>query len=479
MATIEEAKREIPVTADVDVLVAGGGLSGTAAAIAAARAGAKTLLIEADGALGGVATTGLMSSMGNTFFDEQGKIIVHGLAEEILDRVAARGGTSPNWKAPWVPKVPFDPEIFITVLEEMVTEAGARVLFHTEVVSVTKAQDGKIKGVILENKSGRQTAFARCLVDATGDADLAAAAGAEFNLKPTSSSTMLFRMGNVNLQATYEFIMEHADEFPSELDVPLSAEDFQRNWLENGFFYYPHGYGVTLGIVQRTLWAGKFQKEKGRCTNLQLFGMDGLSVKRKPDSPASDGLRSNNTIIINTGSFIVDSFDAASISFSEIEGRRIAYEMAERARKNLPGFEKAFIIAISKHLGIRYSRRIYGEYTLTKEQAEKGERFEDTVALARLHGFQKFDIPYRIILPQKVENLTIASGKNVSTNPRGLLRGQTICVQLGQAAGVAAALSAKSGKPPRQIDINDLQKALIGQGVYLGDEGRLKKLGLH
>ena len=465
MATMEEAKREIPVSADVDVLVAGGGLSGTAAAIAAARAGAETLLIEPDGALGGVATTGLMSSMGNTFFDEKGKLIVHGLAEEIMDKVAERGGTSPNWKTPWVPKIPFDPEIFITVLEEMAAEAGVQMLFHTQVVSVLKPQRGRIKGVIVENKSGRQAALARCLVDGTGDADLAAAAGAEFDQKPTSDSTMLFRMGNVNLQATYEYIMEHAHEFPSELDVPLSVEDFQRNWLENGFFYYPHGYGVTLGIVQKALWRGKFQKEKGRCTNLQLFGMDGL--------------RSNNTVIINTGTFIVDNFDAASISISEIEGRRIAYEMAHLARKNLPGFEKAFIIAISKHLGIRHSRRIHGEYTLSKEQAEKGERFEDTVALARLHsGFQKFDIPYRIILPQKVENLTIASGKNVSTNPRGVLRGETLCVQLGQAAGVAAALSAKSKKPPRKIDLNVLQKTLLEQGVYLGGDNRLKELGL-
>jgi flavin-dependent dehydrogenase len=146
MAGVKEGKREKPASWEVDVLVAGGGVSGTAAAIAAARAGAKTLLVEA--------TTGLMSSMGNNFFDEQGKIIVHGLGEEILDRVAARGGTSPGWKAPWVPKVPFDPEIFITVLEEMVTEAGAEVLFHTQVVSVAKTQGGKIKGVILENKSG-------------------------------------------------------------------------------------------------------------------------------------------------------------------------------------------------------------------------------------------------------------------------------------------------------------------------------------
>jgi hypothetical protein len=275
---------------------------------------------------------------------------------------------------------------------------------------------------------------------------------------------MLFQMANVNLQATYEFIMEHANEFPSELDVPLSAQDFQRNWLKNGFFYYPHGYGVTLGIVQRTLWAGKFQKEKGRCTNLQLFGMDGL--------------RSTNTIIINTGSFIVNSFDAASISISEIEGRRIAFEMAQRARKNLPGFEKAFIVGISKHLGIRYSRRVYGEYTLSKEEAEKGARFEDTIALARLHSFRKFDIPYRIILPRKVENLTVASGKNVSTEPRGILRGQAICVQLGQAAGVAAALAAKSGLSPRQIDVKDVQKMLLKQGVYLGEDLRLKELGL-
>jgi len=456
MAGGKQAKRETPVSEEVDVLVAGGGLSGTAAAIAAARAGAKTLLVEADGALGGVATTGLMSSMGNTFFDEQGKLMVHGLAEEMMDRVAERGGTSLGWKAPWVPKIPFDPEIFITVLEEMVTEAGARVLFHTQVASVAKTQGGKIEGVILENKSGRESVPAKCLVDATGDADLAAWSGAGFDLKPTSSSTMLFQMANVNLQATYEFIMEHAQEFPSELDVPLSVEDFQRNWLENGFFYYPHGYGVALGIVQKAVWAGKFQKEKGRCTNLQLFGMDGL--------------RSTNTVIINTGSFIVNNFDAAAISISEIEGRRIAFEMAQRARKNLPGFEKAFIIGISKHLGIRYSRRVHGEYTLSKEEVEKGARFGDTIALARLHSSRKFDIPYRIILPQKVENLTIASGKNVSTDPRGLLRGETMCVQLGQAAGVAAALAAKSDTTPGKIDFKDVQKMLRKQGVNLGGD---------
>jgi len=469
MKTMVEPKRKVPVVEDVGVIVAGAGISGVAAAVAAARSRAEVVLIERNGFLGGVATAGLMASIGNRFFAEDGKVVVRGIALEIVERLAKMGGTSPKWKSALVPKIAFDPEILKLVLIEMTEESGVKVYLHT-FVSDAVVSDGELCGAIIEDKSGREAILGKVVVDATGDADLASKAGIPFNYEPPGSSSLEFRMGNVDLQRTYECFKEYPERYPSDMDAPRSFEEFERNWLENSFFYYPHGGGRKPGsnialLVEEAVKRGDFAKEKGVITGMDAFGMDGLGW--------------NNTVIINSNFAKISDLDVREESKAELEARRSCFYVAKFLRNYVPGFEKAFIIETAPDLGVRVTRLIIGECTLTREEVDKGCKFDDVVAVGS-SGFpgKPYEIPYRCIIPREGERFLIASGKSASTKPRGLLRGMTTCIMLGQAAGTAAAQSAGTGVSTRSLDIRELQRSLMEQNVYLGDDPRLKELGL-
>lgn len=451
-----------------EVIVAGGGIAGVAAAVAAARSGAKTLLIERNGLLGGVATAGLMASMGNKFFAD-GDLVIRGIALEILERLVEKGGTSAGWKSPLTPKIPFDPEIFSLVLLEMIEEANVKLYFHTMAVDTVMSGEG-LKGIIIESKSGREATVGSVVVDATGDADIAAKSGAPINYLPPGSNSLEFRMGNVDLQKTYEYFSREPQRYPSDVDAPRTFKEFERNWLENGFFYYPHGGGWKPGshiaiLVNKAIERGEFSKEMGMITGLDAFGMDGTAW--------------NNTVIINSNFSEIDDLNVRDASRAEAEARRACFYVAEFLRKYVPGFENAYIMLTAPNLGVRYTRWIDGECTLTRQDVNVGARFDDVVGVAS-SGFpgKPYEIPYKCMLPKKVESLLVASGKSVSTNPRGLLRGMTTCIILGQAAGVAAGLSSKEGTTPKRLNIKEFQKALLSQEVYLGDKPRLRELGL-
>ena len=469
MKTITEPERKTPVVEDMDVIVAGGGISGVAAAVAAARSGADVLLVERNGFLGGVATASLMASIGNRFFADGGRLVVRGIALEMVERLVDRGGTSAGWRSPLVPKIPFDPEVFKLILLEMVDEADVRLYLHT-IVADAVVSGGRVKGLILESKSGREVVLGKAVVDATGDADVAARAGAPFSYEPPGSNSLEFRMANVDLQKTYEYFKEEPERYPSDVDAPRSFEEFERNWLENGFFYYPHGGGRKPGsniaiLVERALERGDFSKDMGIITGLDAFGMDGLAW--------------NNTVIINSNFSRIDDLDVREASKAEVAARKACFYIAEFLRKYVPGFERAFIVETAPNLGVRVTRRIKGEYTFTKEERDKSAKFDDVIGVGST-GFPgtPFEIPYRCIIPKGIEGLLVASGKSASTEPRGLLRGMTHCILLGQAAGTATALAAKTATLPREVNIKELQRTLLKQDVYLGDEDRLRELGL-
>lgn len=469
MKIIIEPERKTPVVEEVDVIVAGGGIAGVAAAVSAARNQAETLLIERNGFLGGVATAGLMASMGNVFFARGQKLVVRGIALEMIERLVEMGGTSAGWKSTLVPKIPFDPEIFKKVLIEMVEEAGVNLYLHTFVVD-TVMSGNRLKGVMVESKSGREAILGKVVVDATGDADVAARSGAAFNYHPPGSNSLEFRMGNVDLQKTYEYFKENPERYPFDVDAPRSFEEFERNWLENGFFYYPHGGGMKPSsnialLVEKAVERGDYSKEKGMCTGLDAFGMDGLAW--------------NRTVIVNSNFTQIDDLNVREESKAEIETRKNCFYAAEFLKKYVPGFENAFVIATAPDLGVRVTRWILGEHILTEEERRSGAKFDDVIGVAST-GFPgaPFEIPYRCIIPQNVEGLMVASGKSASTERRGMLRGMTTCILLGQAAGTASALAAEVGVPPRKLDIRKLQGTLMKQDVYVGDEARLRELGL-
>jgi len=197
------------------------------------------------------------------------------------------------------------------------------------------------------------------------------------------------------------------------------------------------------------------------------------------DAFGMDGTEWNNTVIINSNFSRIDDLNVREASKAEAEARRACFYVAEFLRKHVPGFKNAYIISTAPNLGVRFTRWIEGEYTLSSEEVKAGARFADVIGVAS-SGFpgKPFEIPYRCIVPKKVENLLVASGKSVSTNPRGLLRGMTTCIILGQAAGVAASLSSEGGTTPRRLDVKLLQKALFSQDVYLGNKNRLAQLDL-
>jgi hypothetical protein len=469
MKTISEPERKIPVVEEADVIVAGGGLAGVAAAVSAARNGAEVIVIERNGFLGGVATAGLMSSMGNGFFADGERQIVKGIAHEMIKRLADEDGTSAGWRRPLVPKIPFDPEIFKLVLLEIVEEENVKLYLHTLVSDAIRSEN-RLEGIIVESKSGREAILGRVVVDATGDADIAAKAGAPFIYNPPGSSSLEFRMGNVDLQKTYEYFKEEPGRYPFDVDVPRTFEEFERNWLENGFFYYPHGGGGKPGsniavLVEKAIERGKFSKEMGITTGLDAFGMDGLGW--------------NRTVVVNSNFSKIDDLDVRLESRAEVEARKACFYVANFLKMYLPGFEESFIIATAPDLGVRVTRSIIGEHIFTNEERNRGAKFNDVIGVGPLKGFPPtFEIPYRCMIPKGIEEILVVSGKSASTQPRGMLRGMTTCIILGQAAGTAAALATTKGISLSRLDIQSLQTSLVKQNVYLGDEDRLGELRL-
>lgn len=471
MKTITEPRREVPVRTECEVLVAGGGLSGVCAAIAAARAGAKTLLVEQSQILGGVATAGLMASFNNRFIAADGTQVVRGIAGEVMDRLVELGGARPDWRRPEVPHLPFDPEALQVVLIRLVREAGAQALLGTLIVRAHPHDDGI--AAFIESRAGREALVAKIIVDASGEASIAALLGAECGETPAASASLEFRMGGVDLAAFFDHLRRHPEEFAEDYDVVTNFDDFARNWAERGIFHLPHGGGAVMRTVQEAIRRGEYAKERGLAHGLDAFGFYANA--------------NSDTIIINSNFYSVDSLDPRSLSAAVMDARERCFEIADFLRRFMPGFEQAYVVQTAPELGVRISRRIRGMATLTRDELESGHKFDDVVALQRrlrvtAHGEQLLEgvaeIPYGVMVPRDVERLIVASGKTVSTEPRGILRGQVNCMALGHAAGVAAALAANGGITPAQVPVSQIQRTLVSQGAYLGGDQRLRELGL-
>lgn len=482
--TIREPEREVEVLDEVDVLVAGAGVAGCAAAVAAARAGAKTMLLERNGVLGGVATAGLMANIGNRYMDRDGRIVVHGVAKEVIDRMVARGAASEKWACREVPGIVIDSEQLKIVLIELEQGAGVKVLTHTlaarplmgKAGADTFSPDGDtIKGVFIENKMGRQVVLAKVVVDATGEADLAWQAGCPMRWVEGSAS-LEFKMGRVNLDVLYEHFKRHPETFPVGMDMVKGFAEFERNWVERGIFFFPHYGGTKWDIFQKAVEEGKFVPRQGILYNLNATGMYGL--------------RQYDQVVINSNFWKVRSLRAPDLSEAQLETQKACYYVADFFRRYVPGFNRAYISQMGSDLGIRVSRGIEGEATLTAEQvrAKEPTYSSDVIGCQPMNAsfeetgefFQPFtyDIPYGVLVPKKTDNLLVASAKSISTQWMGLIRGMSGCMICGQAAGVAAALSAKHGVVPRKLDVRLLQRTLLEQGVYLGEPERLSALGI-
>lgn len=390
MRKITEPAREIPVILEKDVVVSGGGPGGITAAIAAARTGADTILIEQQGFLGGTATAGLMNSFNgyrnqNPPNDLQ---TVKGIAEEIVHELIRHGGAA-EINGPMPYKVAFDPEILKYVALKMCKEAGVQLLLYTYAVDVVVEND-TIKGVIIENKSGRQAILSRIVVDATGDGDTAAAAGAPFEKvnkvgENMMDMSLLFRVGNVK---------------------------------DGGSVGQP-------GI---------------RYHRVSVDGYDGVNGRDMTDA--------------------------------HVKAHEMMIEEVKKL-KGQPGYENAFLVQSAEYIGVRETRRIIGEYMVTEEDAVKDKRFQDVIAISsnpvpRYYGkrfffeHEGFDIPYRSLVPKKIENLLLA-GRCISCEqvPFQSARSMAPLMAISEAAGTAAGLAVQHSVTPRQLDVELLQRVLL------------------
>jgi hypothetical protein len=426
--TYREEAREVPVVAECDVLVAGGGSAGIAAAAAAARAGAETILLERYGSLGGMATGGLIILL-LSLDDGRGRQVVGGLCQELVDRLAVRGGAfhprPEEWGSPdpelvehyrkfglvWGREphavrysVAYDPEEFRFVANELLVEAGVRMRLHTWIAQPIVA-DGAVRGVITESKAGREAFLAKVVVDATGDGDLFAAAGEPFGLEPVYP-WLWFRMGNVR----------GAD------DAILGTE---------GRFFR------TLG--------GRFFKTLGAGRTLMPWGIADV-VDRKIDPTSPDQL-----------------------TWAEVECRRRVMSVVDELKRGVEGFENAYLEDVAWQLGIYESRRLEGRYVLGRR--DEGLAFEDTIAYTGdwVRYGATYEIPYRCLLPQQTDQLLVA-GRCLSADHRVHQATKEIppCFATGEAAGLAAALSAATGVPTSALDTSDVQAELRKAGAILG-----------
>lgn len=398
-----------------DILVAGAGPGGFAAALGAARCGAKVLLVERYGFPGGMLSAGLVNPFQPSKVN--GELLTAGIFAEVVERLKEKDSILEG-ELFGQPFISFDAEIFKLVLFEMLAEAKVKLLFHTLATGVVMDKNC-LKGIMVENKSGNYKILAKVTVDATGDADLCFWAGAPFekdkNMQPM---TFMFKIGGID-----------RSKMPSREEID------------------------------------------------SLFLKANLKVPRDKllwfESTRSDQIHINTTRISGDGT------KAEDLIQGEVEGRRQMQEIIGFLKSQVPGFEKAYLVASAPQVGVRETRRIKGKYTLTEEDILSGRKFEDQIALGNfpidIHQAKGkgtiwkplpegicYGIPYRCLIPQKVENLIVA-GRPISVSHEAFssTRVSPTCMAVGQAAGVAAALGMKNVKLSKLQSILKEQNAKI------------------
>ena len=472
---ITEPSRSVPILARTQVVVVGSGPSGMVAALASARTGAETILVERYGQIGGYFSNRPGGGFGLAFHDAEGEHIIRGIPWEMIDRVLAGGGGVPPVEMinrsdfGWPPKTKYgksrpimDFEAVKTAAFQMLEEDGVHLLLHAYGVGAV-VEDGTVKGILLESKSGRQAILADVVVDATGDADIAAQAGAPFE---KASRDVLYqvqrcyRLGGVNTERVRAEIKRHMQEFT---DISYPADELSIPW---GFespitaSNVPEGARTITSKDGMSYFISRSNVTAGRSTQRR-----GMAV----------GIRAGTGTVIAAAE--ADATDVEDLSQAELEIRKQVVEGVKWLRDNAPGYENCYLMGMSEaeQLGVRETRRIVGEYILTEEDITQGRKFNDSVGKSansidmHLHkgdvdvrGVRGWhDIPYGTLVPKKVDNI-LAAGRCVSAThvAQAATRKVPVCMVTGQAAGAAAALAAKTGITPRELDIAVLQKQL-------------------
>jgi FAD-dependent oxidoreductase family protein len=439
---ITEPARSIPVHGEYEVVVLGGGPAGIAAAASAAAQGRKTILVERYGFLGGAGTASGVTTFCGLFANVHGDIrkIVHGVADDLLARIDRLGGlNAPHLVLGKTKGLAYDTTAYKAAADDLLMGRGVDLFFHAFGVGVLSEADGPT-ALIVETKSGRRAIRGRMFIDCSGDGDLAAWAGAPFELGDAAGNlmypTMMFRVNGV--------------------DPALAGEAW-----------------TTIPELMR-------QAEK-RGTR---FARQGVIV-RPQRNPVE--WRVNATQVSSRNGRALDGTDADELSYGEIEGRQQAQTFMTFLRSSVPGFAQAYIVDTPPQLGIRETRRIVGSYQLSGEDVLNCASFEDVIGvnawpleqhvagnvewswppIPQSRGFNH--LPYRMMLPQRPGNLLVA-GRCASMTREGhsAARVSGGCFVMGEAAGAAAHLALAGNTTVAEVDVAKLQGLLEAQGAYLG-----------
>jgi glycine/D-amino acid oxidase-like deaminating enzyme len=415
---IDEPARRTRVLAETQVLVVGGGTAGVAAAVAAARAGADTMLVERSGALGGLATGGLVALL-LTLDDGRGRQVIGGLCQEVVDRLAARGAAyhppRAQWGAadtPWIARdrrwglvwgspphrvrysVAYDPEEMRSILFEMCNEKHLNFLLHSVACDALR-DDGRLRGVAFQGKSGRFVILADVVIDASGDGDVFASAGCEFDLEKVTP-WLWFRMGGID-----------------DVEAAIDA---------GGWFFRTTAHGQALFP-----W-GATEKVVGK----------------------------------------IDATDPVDLTRAEIACREQVMAAVDELRATHPAFTRAHLCEIARDLGITESRRLLGRHVLARDDVDRPH----AEAIAVTGHWTKYGalywIPYRSLLAREWDNLLVA-GRCISVDHRVHHATKEIppCFATGQAAGTAAALAAAHEVAPSQVDVAQIRDRLRTAGAIV------------
>ncbi|MHA1724880.1 MAG: FAD-dependent oxidoreductase [Promethearchaeota archaeon] len=468
MEFVEELPKKIPVMAETDVLVVGGGPGGIAAALSVAKEGVKTIILERYGFFGGVITQAMIGTI--AWYRYAQTVDAGGIQAEIEKRAKEMGasidiignvknkemvetlekeGLMVNGKSTYEV---LDTELFKYVIDEMLQESGVTPILHCWATDAI--MDGNvIKGVITESKSGRQAILAKRVIDATGDADIAFHAGAPFRKNPKNELmevTTNFGCSGVKIGKFLMYIYLNPGkigDWGTGGEIEGSSESFSSYLVE------PFKKAKEAGEIPKDAWMESYW---GGYTDAG-------------EIPSLNAVHMTN----------IDCTDVWDLTKAEIEGRKRVMWALEALRKYTPGFEKARLRNIGASLGTRESRKIIGEYNITEHDVKNQARFEDSIGICPefVDGYgvailpitgRYFQVPYRITVPLKIENLLVAgrcvAGDKIS---HAATRQMCCCIVTGQGAGVAAAQSIKDDVYCRKVNISKVQEILKEKGVRI------------
>lgn len=438
LGSLHEPGRDIPVYRECDVLVVGGGPSGTAAAAAAAREGADVVLLERYNHLGGLSTGGLVIWI-DRMTDWEGKLVIRGFAEELFDRLPADAVAGPapddwgstdaakasHWSfrtaayhgvVTWSPTI--DPERLKLLSQELVIERGVKLVYHSW-ACMPLVEGGKVCGATFESKEGRMAIRARVVVDATGDGDLFARAGAAFV-----------------------------------------------NDIEEADVHHCMNTAWLFGGVDMDRWIAFRSAEPEQYSQFMARGREECGLFERPFV----SWRNDVALFMGPRQSGYSALDVDDLTAVEVRSHRAMALHLEYYRRHAPGFEGAYMMLSAPQIGVRHARRLKGVDAVLRSRWPDGVALPDEIGVtpAVSPKFPNISIPYGALVPETLDGL-LACGRHVSCdrNSHGFMREIPQCWITGQAAGVAAALAVAQKVQPRAVDVAALQQALLRQGVYL------------